>query len=747
MKAPLPSNEGKRLETLRGYDVLDTPPEQAFDDLTLLAAQICQVPIALISLVDETRQWFKSALGVSATETSRDYAFCAHAILYSDDLLEVCDAQLDLRFADNPLVTADPHIRFYAGAPLVAPDGLALGTLCVIDRAPRVLNAEQRIALRALSHTVIVQLELRRSLAACREMKEQLESLNTSLEEKVAVRTAELQIAATAFEASVGIMVTDARCVIQRVNGTLIEHTGYTAEELIGQTPSLLKSGHHDTAFYAAMWESINLTGSWQGEIWDRRKNGEVYPKWLSISAIKNKEGTLTNYVGTQNDISERKAAESAIKNLAFNDPLTQLPNRRLLQDRLHQALVSIERNGRSGALLFLDLDNFKVINDTLGHVVGDMLLQHVADRLTTCVREGDTVARIGGDEFVVMLEDLSQENLEAAAQAEAIGVKILATLNQPYHLGIHEYHNTPSIGITLFNDHKQDVEELFKQADIAMYQAKKAGRNTLRFFDPQMQESISVRAALEKDLRNAIETQQFQLYYQIQIHDLRGPVGAEALIRWIHPERGLVYPADFITLAEETKLILPIGQWVLEKACAQLKAWERDALTCNLILSVNVSPQQFFHADFVHQVKTVIQRYSINTTLLKLELTESMLLEDIEDIISTMNVLKEIGVRISLDDFGTGYSSLQYLKKLPLNQLKIDRSFVRDIAENENDKAIVSTIIAMAHTLNLSVIAEGVETEEQRQILLNQGCTHFQGYLFSKPIPLDQFEELLKHR
>jgi EAL domain-containing protein (putative c-di-GMP-specific phosphodiesterase class I) len=351
----------------------------------------------------------------------------------------------------------------------------------------------------------------------------------------------------------------------------------------------------------------------------------------------------------------------------------------------------------------------------------------------------------LGGDEFVVMLEDLSEQTLEAAEQTEAIGEKILATLNQPYQLGTHEYRGTPSIGATLFNDQQSGIEELLKQADIAMYQAKKAGRNSLRFFDPQMQSVVNARAALEKELRNAIVNHEFQLYYQIQVDSLHQSLGAEALIRWMHPERGLVPPSEFIPLAEETGLILLIGQWVLDTACAQLKAWQQDALTQNLILSINVSAKQFRQANFVDIVKDAVQRHAINPIYLKLELTESLLLENIEDTIATMNALNEIGVRFSLDDFGTGYSSLQYLKQLPLNQLKIDQSFVRDLATDSSDKAIVRTIIAMAASLDLGIIAEGVETEVQQQLLLGKGCTHYQGYLFSKPVPIEQFEVLLK--
>jgi diguanylate cyclase (GGDEF)-like protein/PAS domain S-box-containing protein len=555
----------------------------------------------------------------------------------------------------------------------------------------------------------------------------------------------ELRIAAAAFETQEGIIITDAQGVILRVNQAFTEATGYTTEEVLGQTPRLLKSGRHNADFYEAMWEHIQRSGSWQGEIWDRRKNGEIYPKWLTITAIKAADGTVTHYVGTQTDMTERKAAEEEIKSLAFYDPLTRLPNRRLLMDWLEHALASSARSGKSGALLFIDLDNFKILNDVLGHDIGDLLLQQVAQRLMTCVRRGDTVARLGGDEFVAILEDLSEQVVEAAVQTETIGEKILAALNHPYQLAEHEHRGTASIGAALFHAHHKSIGELLKQADIAMYQAKKAGRNTLRFFDPQMQTNISVRASLETELRDAIENQQFQLYYQIQVDSSLHALGAEALIRWISPERGMVSPAQFIPLAEETGLILPIGAWVLETACAQLKAWQQGALTRDLVLAVNVSAKQFRQADFVAQVRDALQRYAVPPMLLKLELTESLLLENIEDTIAIMTVLNEAGVQFSLDDFGTGYSSLQYLKRLPLHQLKIDQSFTRDIGLDINDETIVRTIIAMAQNMSLDVIAEGVETEQQRQLLLKNGCTHYQGYLFGRPVPIEQFEALLK--
>ncbi|MBI5006505.1 MAG: EAL domain-containing protein [Nitrosomonadales bacterium] len=554
----------------------------------------------------------------------------------------------------------------------------------------------------------------------------------------------QLRIAATAFESQEGMMVTNAAGVILRVNQAFTRITGYAPDEVIGKSPRILKSGRHDAQFYAAMWQSIERTGGWEGEVWNRRKSGEAYPEHLTITTVKDSEGRIANYVATLMDITASKSAEEEIRNLAFFDPLTRLPNRRLLQDRLQQALASSSRSGKGGAILFIDLDNFKTLNDTLGHDIGDLLLERVAERLVTCVREGDTVARLGGDEFVVMLEDLSENMLEAAEQAETVGNKILASLDQPYQLGSHAYNSTPSIGATLFN-RDISIDELLKQADIAMYQAKKAGRNTLRFFDPRMQDSINAHAALEVELRDAIERKQFRLYFQLQIEGSSRVVGAEALIRWENPVRGLVLPAEFIPLAEETGLILTIGQWVLETACAQLKQWEKEESTRGLVLSVNVSAKQFRQTGFVGQVRNAVQRHAIDPKLLKLELTESMLLENVEDTIATMNALNEIGVGISLDDFGTGYSSLQYLKRLPLDQLKIDQSFVRDLANDRSDKTIVSTIIAMAQSLNLDVIAEGVETEAQRTFLENAGCIHYQGYLFSKPVSIEQFRALLE--
>ena len=437
-------------------------------------------------------------------------------------------------------------------------------------------------------------------------------------------------------------------------------------------------------------------------------------------------------------DITDRKIKEDEIAYLAFYDPLTGLPNRRLLQDRLHQAMANSKRSGQRGALLFIDLDNFKTLNDTLGHDKGDLLLQQVATRIAECVRECDTVARLGGDEFVVMLEELSHIEEVAAAQAKMLGEKILVKLRHPYLIAGYEHNSSASIGITLFQAHQESSDELMKRADIAMYQAKSAGRNTLRFFDNKMQAIITSRAELENDLREGIRQQQLQLHYQPQV-DANGQItGAEALVRWQHPLRGMISPAEFIPLAEESGLILALGDWVLYEACQQLRRWTEQPALAHLSLAVNISARQIHQPDFVDQILAAIHNADITPGSLKLELTESLLLEDTEDIIHKMTALKACGVGFSLDDFGTGYSSLAYLKRLPLDQLKIDQSFVRDLLTDPNDAAIASTIVTLAQSMGLNVIAEGVETEAQRQRLEELGCYAYQGYLFGRPAPAE---------
>jgi diguanylate cyclase (GGDEF)-like protein/PAS domain S-box-containing protein len=558
----------------------------------------------------------------------------------------------------------------------------------------------------------------------------------------------EVRIAAAAFESQDGMLITDANATIQRVNNAFTEITGYSAEEVVGRNPNLLTSGRHDKAFYAAMWKSLIKTGSWTGEIWNRRKNGELYPEHLTITSVKDRDGGVINYVASLADITMRKKSEAEIQRLAYYDHLTNLPNRRLLMERLHQALVASGRRKWGGALLFIDLDNFKNLNDTQGHDVGDLLLQQVAARLTSCIREGDSVARLGGDEFVVMLLELSSHPIVASEQAKTVGEKIIAVLSETYRLAEHEYVCTASIGITLFQGREQEAEALLRQADIAMYQSKHAGRNALRFFDQKMQESLNVRASLEAELRKALERGQLKPYYQVQVNAKGKPEGVEVLLRWLHPELGPVPPVQFIPLAEETGMIIQIGAWVLDAACAQIKLWQGREPFRNLVVAVNISAEQFYQQDFVEQVQFVIRKHNINPMLLKLELTESLAVQDIESAIRKMHVLKEIGVSFSLDDFGTGFSSLSYLKRLPLDQIKIDQSFVRNITNDNADKVMVMAITGLGMNFELNIIAEGVETEAQFKLLHRFGCENFQGYLFSKPLPVEQFEEwVLKRR
>jgi diguanylate cyclase (GGDEF)-like protein/PAS domain S-box-containing protein len=558
---------------------------------------------------------------------------------------------------------------------------------------------------------------------------------------------ARLRVAAIAFESQESMMVTDARGAILRVNRAFTEITGYGAQEVLGRNPRLLRSGRHDAGFYRALWGSVALLGSWSGEVWNRRKSGEIFPEWVTITAVRDEAGHAAHYVCAATDMTLRKDAEDQIRNLAFYDPLTHLPNRRLLLDRLAMALASGARNARRGALLFVDLDHFKMLNDTLGHVSGDLLLEQVARRLCACVREGDTVARLGGDEFVVMLGDLSENEVEAATQAETTGGQILDSLNRVYQLGQHSHHSTPSIGVTLFGGERQEnVEEPLKRADLAMYQAKAAGRNTLRFFDPQMQAVVIARATLELELREALEQHRFVLHYQAQVAGHPEKVtGVEALVRWVHPQRGLLSPGEFIPLAEETGVILPLGQMVLELACAQLAEWAGLAELAQLTIAVNVSARQFHQDDFVERVLGALQQAGANPQRLKLELTESVLVANVEQTTAKMNVLKALGVGFSLDDFGTGYSSLSYLKRLPLDQLKIDQGFVRDILSDGNDAAIARMVIVLAESLGLTVIAEGVETAAQRDFLASQGCHAYQGFLFARPLPSAEFEQYLK--
>jgi diguanylate cyclase (GGDEF)-like protein/PAS domain S-box-containing protein len=524
------------------------------------------------------------------------------------------------------------------------------------------------------------------------------------------------------------------------VNPAFLNLLGFERGELVGRTVQELNIWV-DQRDRQNLVEILRLNSYCRNiEARFRKKNGEIF--WVLLSASVIEIEGVACLLGVIRDLSDAKAAEDEIRMLVFYDPLTRLPNRRLLLDRLRQSLAAGIRDRRKQGLLFVDLDHFKTLNETLGHQAGDLLLQEVARRIAACVSEADTVARLGGDEFVVLLEGLSEFMEDAAEQTGHVAGKIIAAAGEPYLLGGREYHISFSIGITVFGDQSETAHEILQQAEIAMYQAKAAGRNTMSFFAPALQAAVNARAAMEDDLRQAIKTGEFALYYQPQV-DSNGLIGAEALVRWNHPERGLLAPNDFIGLAEETGLILPLGEWVLETTCKQISAWAHRRETAHIALAVNISARQFRQPEFVDQVLAVLYRTGANPRNLKLELTESILLENVEDVIEKMSALKSHGLRFSLDDFGTGYSSLSYLKRLPLDQLKIDRAFVRDILVDFTSGAIAQTIVSLSRAMGLSVIAEGVETDEQRQFLTVLGCHSFQGYLFSPPLPLEEFERL----
>ncbi len=535
------------------------------------------------------------------------------------------------------------------------------------------------------------------------------------------------QVLANSHEA---VLITDADNTILSVNRAFTEVTGYTAEEVIGRNPRILSSGRQDKEFYRNMWEQLRLEGTWRGEIWDRRKNGEIYPKWLDISTVHDEHGRLTNYIALFSDITERKATEAQLEFMAYHDPLTKLPNRILLRDRFEQAMSLAQRGEVLVALLFLDLDQFKAVNDSLGHEVGDQLLLAVAERISRCVRDTDTVSRLGGDEFVILLNDLRE-----AGDATLVAQKILDHLDAPFTIGHHALNTSFSIGITLYPDDGTDFDTLMKLADTAMYYAKDAGRNTYRFYTEQMNVNAMERLQWLNSLHQALDRNEFMLHYQPQFELATGNIiGVEALIRWNSPELGMISPSKFIPVAEDSGLIVPIGRWVLQEACRQNRAWQ-DAGHPPLTVSVNMSALQFRRGNVVETVTSILKATGLAPQWLELELTESILIHDIEQVLEIVRQLKAIGVKLAIDDFGTGYSSLAYLKRFAVDKLKIDQSFIRNLSVDTEDAAIVRSIIQLGHGLNLQIIAEGVESRDQVRYLQNEGCDQVQGYLYAHPL------------
>ncbi|QXL84497.1 bifunctional diguanylate cyclase/phosphodiesterase [Comamonas sp. NLF-1-9] len=555
----------------------------------------------------------------------------------------------------------------------------------------------------------------------------------------------QLRVAEVIFHTTQAIMVTDARARIQRVNAAFCQLMGYGEEEVLGKTPKLFRSNHHDQAFYAAMLDSIGRTGQWAGEIWGRRKSGEVFPKWMTITSVREGDGQVSHMVASYTDLSQQKRAQEEIHRLAFYDVLTGLANRALLHEMLREAGRQAAEHQHHAALLLLDWDDFRSLNDSLGLPQGDALLRLLGERIGACLDGGTaSLARPGGDEFAIVLHTACKHREQAAALAEATGQRILQALGQPCQIGGTDYQGSASMGIVLFADQAQQPEALLKQAELAMYQAKQTNRGSLHFFDSQLELAITERMRTERELRAGIAADELRLHYQPQVAlhgGLLSVLGAEALVRWQHPERGLLAPGHFIALAEETGLIVPLGSWVLRAACLQLAAWKGRALFSDLVLAVNVSAAQFLQPGFTQEVLDLLTRTGAPPDRLKLELTESLLVQDADAVIATMRALQTHGIQFSLDDFGTGYSSLAYLKRLPLQQLKIDQSFVRDIETDANDAAIARSITALARGLGLAVIAEGVETAAQRDLLAAMGCASFQGYHYSRPLPLADFE------
>jgi diguanylate cyclase (GGDEF)-like protein/PAS domain S-box-containing protein len=619
-----------------------------------------------------------------------------------------------LRYPNDRLLQ-DMGVESYFGAPLKSSTGEVIGIIAVMDTRPMFMEDWVKPVLGLFSQRVALELERRSSQD-------------------------ELELAASVFKESVeAIVIYTADTRILRVNPAFTRITGYSADEAIGQKSGFLHSGMQSQAFYESFWRSLNDTGNWQGEIINRRKDGEVFPAWLTITSVRSSAGEIQQYISIFNDITEKKLSEQRIYDLAHNDIVTGLPNRVAFHEQISTELDHARRNRTQLAVMFIDLDHFKLINDTSGHPMGDLLLQQVAQRLKGSIRQSDAVSRFGGDEFTVLLP-----NIESSDEAGIVANKILQGLAKPFCLEGNEVTTSASIGIGIYPQNGEDASTLLKNADSAMYRAKEQGRSSFRFFTEEMNRHALERMELEQDLRRALERHEFLLHYQPQVDIFSGRiVGCEALIRWQHPLQGLVPPDRFIPVAEATGLIVPIGEWVLNTALQQHKAW-RHMVAGPLIMSVNLSSRQFMQKELLQTIKNALDSSGVVASELELEFTESMMMANVDDTVSTLESIREHGIRLAIDDFGTGYSSLSYLKRFPINKLKIDRSFVEGLPEDADDAAIVKATIAIAHALNLTIIAEGVETREQLEFLKVLCCEEVQGYYFSRPLPANELMGLL---
>ena len=617
-------------------------------------------------------------------------------------------------------------------------------------------------SLALLGIIVFLSLKANKNFEKLRETELKLHRAYTEMEQKVISRTDALQQANVQLEKEIedrkqyekqmiqatsvfentieGIVITDSKGIIQRVNKAFTTITGLEPEEAVGQNPRILKSGRHDQAFYEEMWSSLITSGMWEGEIWNRRKSGESYPQWLSINTIKSSDGKAIHYLGLFHDITDIKRSEDQLRYQANYDALTGLPNRQLFNDRLKVGITHASRNNLPLGVLFIDLDDFKNVNDSQGHYVGDLMLKQVAKRLTLCCREEDTVARLGGDEFLLLAQYIREDEPAAASLAE----RIIESFRKPFKMGDKQIFVNASIGITIYPNDGNDVETLVKNADVAMYRAKDHGKNQFRLFTDVMNREVMRRIALGNDLRGGLKREEFMVYYQPKVNIQTGIVsGMEALVRWNRLKKEMVPPGEFISLAEDNGVIFPLGEWVLSTACRQA---EEFGVGCHrdLCIAVNLSVRQFRQENLVAMIRETLNKTGLAPNLLTIEITENIVISDIEATIKTLKLLKEVGIHVSIDDFGTGYSSLSYLKKMPLSELKIDKSFVDDTPDSAEASAIVKMVLSLARSLKLKTVAEGVETKKQLEFLRNEGCDEMQGYLFSKPLPAPEMATLL---
>ncbi len=640
------------------------------------------------------------------TNTPCDKATCSGYCFYPKNLSQL--------FPDNRILNR-LKAEGYVGVPLKGKDGQTIGILCGISRQELTLPKNAKEVLNIIAARAGAELE--------RKLSEE-----------------ELKLASHVYENTIeGIMVTDVKGRILSVNPAFTTITGYSAEEAIGNTPRLLKSNKHERPFYKQMWKSIITQGSWKGEIWNRRKSGEVYPERLTISTIRDASGKAIRYTAVFYDITDIKESEDKIRHRAFHDPLTELPNRLLFQDRLLQAIAHAKRSNDQLAVMFMDVDHFKNLNDSLGHHMGDIFLHRLATQLTQIIRVEDTVSRMGGDEFTILLTQISSET-----DAASIANKILALFKSPFELGGHNVHLGASIGIALYPNDGDNTDTLIRNADTAMYHAKERGRNNYQFFTAEMESRVRERVILEADLRKGLERDEFNLYYQPIYHlQTEAVMGFEALIRWQHPESGFISPAKFIPIAEERGLIVPIGEWVLRKACQQLERWSQQR-NDSLYMSINISAHQFTKKEFIRTVSEILGESRFKPEQLIFEITETAMMDNVGYTIQTLKQLRAMGIQIAMDDFGTGYSSFTYLKQLPIDILKLDHTFMRDVMHDPDSAEIAASIIDLAKKLRLNVIAEGIETPEQLEFLKKHQCARGQGFLFSKPLPQDEASELL---